>query len=102
MTRLHESMTSSHLALRGITHLPPTQASAPSSPLVSGSYMHVSTLYDKQMDNTEITGIIVDNDTSTSLITPNQCMLTSYANSHNPCLIYPSITSHHCVYLNLT
>ncbi len=102
MIQLHDSVTSSHLALRATPNIPATKATAPSSALASSSGMRARTLQDKDMDNTDSSGMVVDNDTRTPLITSNQCMLNSDTNSHNPSLIYTRITTHPCVYPNLT
>ncbi len=96
MTHLHETLTSSQLAFRAIPHVPVTQVTAPNSALAGSSCMHANILHDKDMNNSDTTAKVVDNDTRTPLIKANQCMLTSDTNSHNPSLIYPNITTHHC------
>ncbi len=87
LTRLYESITSSHLALRVTHNIPTTQTSAPSAPLGSSLGMHARDCHDKDLENTDSSGMIVDNDKRTPLISSNRCMLNSDTNSHNHSLI---------------
>ncbi len=102
MTHLHESISSKQLTLKTSHSIQNTQVSAPSSPMVDCLCMHVRTVQDGDMNNADTTGTVIENDTRTPLITSNMCMLNNDTNSHNPSLIYPSITTHHCEYPNLT
>ncbi len=60
LTRLHESITSSHVALKATHNIPATQASAPSNSHASRLCMHARDPHNKDLDNTDSSGMVVD------------------------------------------